>query len=168
MTTSQLAFLKEFFSGNFHEDCFEDDVTRDAIITGYARSITQGAGQSIAQDIRAFANQFSTDSELEENLYTQLGCSYCPSGEGKSAKAWLETVADQISNPDLNMRLREFPELPGWTFAATEISGGVYKAVGNDQSGRNVECTGLDPDALIEKCKQAALKICSATRESER
>jgi hypothetical protein len=54
---------------------------------------------------------------------------------------------------------REFPELPGWSFDADEVSAGVYRALGRDRAGRNVEATGLDPDALIEKCKQAALKM---------
>jgi hypothetical protein len=54
---------------------------------------------------------------------------------------------------------REFPELPGWSFDADEVSAGVYRAFGRDRAGRNVEATGLDPDALIEKCKQAALKM---------
>jgi hypothetical protein len=53
----------------------------------------------------------------------------------------------------------EFPELPGWSFDADEVSAGVYRAFGHDRAGRNVEATGLDPDALIEKCKQAALKM---------
>lgn len=54
---------------------------------------------------------------------------------------------------------REFPELPGWSFDVDEVSAGVYRACGRDRAGRNVEGTGLDPDALIEKCKQAALKM---------
>lgn len=58
---------------------------------------------------------------------------------------------------------REFSELPGWLFDADEVSAGVYRAFGRDHAGRNVEATGLDPDALIEKCKQAALKMMADT-----
>ncbi len=54
---------------------------------------------------------------------------------------------------------REFPELPGWSFDADEVSAGVYRAFGRDRAGRNVEVTGIDTDALIEKCKQAALQM---------
>ena len=54
---------------------------------------------------------------------------------------------------------RSFPELPDWSFDADEVSAGVYRAFGHDRAGRNVEAFGLDPDALIEKCRQAALQI---------
>ena len=53
----------------------------------------------------------------------------------------------------------EFPDLPGWSFGADEVSPGVYRAFGRDRSGRNVEVTGVDPDELIEKCRQWALQI---------
>lgn len=54
---------------------------------------------------------------------------------------------------------RIFPELPDWSFDADEISAGVYRAFGYDLGGRNVEATGIDPDALIEKCRRAALDM---------
>jgi hypothetical protein len=63
---------------------------------------------------------------------------------------------------------REFPELPGWSFDAQEVSAGAYRAFGRDRAGRNVEATGLDPDALIEKCKQAALQMMSDSRRPPR
>jgi len=62
--------------------------------------------------------------------------------------------------------LRQFPELPGWTFDAEEVSAGVYRAFGRDLLGRNVEATGLDPDALIEECRRAALKIMADAQKS--
>lgn len=52
-----------------------------------------------------------------------------------------------------------FPELPGWTFDADEVSANVYCAVGCDRAGRKVEATGTDPDAVIMKCRQAALEL---------
>ncbi len=54
---------------------------------------------------------------------------------------------------------RSFPELPGWLFDADEVSAGVYRAFGRDRAGRNVEASGVDPEALIEKCRQAALQM---------
>ena len=54
---------------------------------------------------------------------------------------------------------RSFPDLPDWSFDADEISPGVYRAFGHDCAGRNVEACGLDPEALIEKCRQAALEM---------
>lgn len=61
---------------------------------------------------------------------------------------------------------RSFPELPNWSFDADEVSAGVYRAFGCDRTGRKVEASGLDPEALIEKCRQAALEIMAASRNS--
>lgn len=61
---------------------------------------------------------------------------------------------------------KEFRELPGWSFDADEVSVGVYRAFGRDRAGRNVEATGLDPDALIEKCKQAAIQMMADSRKA--
>jgi hypothetical protein len=52
-----------------------------------------------------------------------------------------------------------FPDLPDWSFEADEVSAGVYRAFGRDRAGRSVEAIGLDPDELIEKCKQKALQL---------
>ena len=60
----------------------------------------------------------------------------------------------------------EFKELPGWSFDADEVSAGVYRAFGCDSTGRNVEATGLDPDALIVKCKQAAVQMMADSQKS--
>jgi hypothetical protein len=54
---------------------------------------------------------------------------------------------------------RTFPELPDWLFDADEVSVGAYRAFGRDRAGRNVEASGPDPEALLEKCRQAALEI---------
>lgn len=53
----------------------------------------------------------------------------------------------------------EFKELPGWLFEVDEVSAGVYKATGKDELGRNIEITGIEPNELIEKCKEAAMAM---------
>lgn len=58
----------------------------------------------------------------------------------------------------------EFSEAPGWSFDADEISAGVFKVTGRDRAGRTVEATGVDPEMLMERCKQAALEM---MRDSE-
>jgi len=50
----------------------------------------------------------------------------------------------------------EYEELPGWQFFVDEISAGVYKVWGKDLIGHNIEVTGMDPDLLLEKCKNYA------------
>jgi hypothetical protein len=62
---------------------------------------------------------------------------------------------------------RQFPELPGWTFDADEVSMNVYKVYGRDQAGRNVEMKGMDPDKLLERCRLAAFEMTFGTKNPE-
>ena len=70
---------------------------------------------------------------------------------------------DSIELPLMTMP-RIFPELPDWSSKADEVSP-VYRAVGRDRAGRNVEANGLDGEAVIEKCRQAALQIMAESRK---
>jgi hypothetical protein len=63
------------------------------------------------------------------------------------------------------MTERAFPEPPNWSVDADEVSPGVYRAFGRDRAGRNVEPFGPDPEALIQKCRQAALEIIAERQE---
>ncbi len=53
----------------------------------------------------------------------------------------------------------ETNDLSGWLFHIDEVSAGVYQVRGVDRAGRKVQKTGTDPDALLEECKRAAVKI---------
>jgi hypothetical protein len=53
----------------------------------------------------------------------------------------------------------EFTELSGWNFDANEVSADVFIVVGSDRFGRKIEKTGTDPDALIEACRQDAIRM---------
>ena len=51
------------------------------------------------------------------------------------------------------------PELPGWSFKVVELSSGVYRIIGSDELGRKVDLIGEDPESLIKRFKQDALKL---------
>ena len=64
-------------------------------------------------------------------------------------------------NPESRATIRDmssqtFPDLPGWTFTVDEVSANVYKIVGRDGSGRSVEATGTDYDALLKEARRWA------------
>jgi hypothetical protein len=52
-----------------------------------------------------------------------------------------------------------FPELPGWSFSAQEVSANVFRVIGRDLQGRSVESEGLDLDLLLEECRIAAKRL---------
>jgi hypothetical protein len=52
-----------------------------------------------------------------------------------------------------------FSETPGWKFRMDEVSANVFVVVANDNSGRTIEKTGTDPDALLKECLQAVKQL---------
>jgi hypothetical protein len=62
----------------------------------------------------------------------------------------------------------ESSDLGDWTFKEDEVSAGVYRVVGFDTAGRSVESSGVDPDALLEECKQWARETMLRERSSRR
>lgn len=62
------------------------------------------------------------------------------------------------------MNIRE-ETITGWSFHIEEVSAGVYLAIGTNRAGRTVAKKGIDPDTLIEECKQAALDMPLAEAE---
>jgi hypothetical protein len=54
---------------------------------------------------------------------------------------------------------KQFLDLAGWHFDMDEISAGVYEVVGEDEGGHRVSATGTDLDALLDQCKNAALRV---------
>jgi hypothetical protein len=53
-------------------------------------------------------------------------------------------------------------DVPGWTFEVDEISAGAYRVRGTDELGRSVEATGVDPEALLRACAEAAGAIAAS------
>jgi hypothetical protein len=58
---------------------------------------------------------------------------------------------------------RTFSELPGWIFELEELSASVFRARGTDRSGRRVESIGIDPEAVVDYCRSAALELVNST-----
>ena len=53
----------------------------------------------------------------------------------------------------------KYKDIPGWTFEVQETSANVYKVIGYDSHGRSVEHQGLDPDELLQRSKEDAIKM---------
>ena len=54
--------------------------------------------------------------------------------------------------------IKEFPELPEWSFQIEETAGG-YHVTATEKSGRTFEMRGPDRDLLLTECRQEAAAI---------
>jgi len=92
------SLLKNFFGGYFHQDWLFEAENPNAVIAEYLRTATPEDARLLGQAIREYSSEFASDKELEEDLFNSLGCYYCPSLVGISAKEWLEGVAKAVGN----------------------------------------------------------------------
>jgi hypothetical protein len=95
-TQAQQSLLRNFFSCYFHEDWPCEAESPEAVVAGYLRTATARDVRSLGQAIREYSRRFAFEKDLEERLFTDLGCYYRPSAQGISAKAWLEDIADRL------------------------------------------------------------------------
>ena len=93
---SQQLILSSFFSAYFHEDWHCEVESAEAVIDEYVKTATPGDVLSLSQAMQDYSQAFTSDSELEKKLFADLGCYYCPSAQGLSAKSWLENTANQL------------------------------------------------------------------------
>ena len=92
MTNDQLV---QFFSGYFHEDWDLDADTPEAVVAMYVDA-APASTQPLAKAIRRLLATPSTDKELSDHLFTDLGCYYDPEADGLTTRAWLLSVAQQL------------------------------------------------------------------------
>jgi hypothetical protein len=88
--------LEDFFSGYFHEDWPCEAESPEAVVTKYALTARPDDAHAVGEAILGYESGFANDRELEDKLFTDLGCYYRPSAEGLSARLWLQRVANQL------------------------------------------------------------------------
>ena len=88
--------LRQFFGCYFHQDWNLDQPNTQAVVAEYMRVATQEKCYALAVEILKYSESHLSDSELEEGLYSELGCYFRPSGGQISAKAWLQSITAQL------------------------------------------------------------------------
>jgi contact-dependent growth inhibition (CDI) system CdiI-like immunity protein len=93
-----IARLKNFFAGYFHEDWAEDAPDVDAVLEQF---FDEGWGSAelreLGADIRAYI-VLKDDEVLGDALFQDLGCYYDPAVDGYTARAWLRSVVASLDD----------------------------------------------------------------------
>jgi len=98
MTASDVAELRSFFSGYFHEDWELDASEPDEVISQFLRSgPSSNEVDRIVAQIGRYLDAGKDDAAIERGLLEELGCYYLPGADGMSARDWLRHVADVLS-----------------------------------------------------------------------
>jgi hypothetical protein len=96
MTTESKDLLKNFFGAYFHEDWVCEADTADAVVDKYAKETSPEKLRALSEIILDYLKEILSDAELEERLFTDLGCYYLPSAQGLSVREWLKSIASRF------------------------------------------------------------------------
>jgi hypothetical protein len=89
---------RNFFSAYFHEDWAEEAGTPEAVITGYlAEGWSFEEMRQLAIEIESLGELYIEDADLEEALFSELGCYYQPSADGVAAHTWLSALSRTLT-----------------------------------------------------------------------
>lgn len=94
---NDLPLLRNFFGAYFHEDWPCEANTPNDVIALYINSgVDEAQIRALAAAINQYNQRFTSETLLEEKLFSELGCYYCPSLDGQSAKEWMGNVAKRL------------------------------------------------------------------------
>jgi hypothetical protein len=96
MTADRSSPLFQFFAGWFHQDWMYDGSPDDVLAAFLAEPHAPGELARLADQIDEIVAAHPDDAALERVLADDLGCDYVPSGDGRSACAWLRHVASRM------------------------------------------------------------------------
>ncbi|MFT3886323.1 MAG: contact-dependent growth inhibition system immunity protein [Flavobacteriales bacterium] len=88
--------LEQFFGGYFHQDCFVDDPSWEAVVGHYKADAGANDRVALAQRIEVeLIGSGASEDELGERL-AMLGSYYRPQGEGFTNRQWLIAVVKRL------------------------------------------------------------------------
>ncbi|MCL6539151.1 MAG: hypothetical protein K6T87_00940 [Roseiflexus sp.] len=89
--------LSNFIAVRFHQDWDLDAADADEVVAQFFADRPDPLYlRALAAQIRRFINEYGDDAGIEAALEETLWCSYEPSADGRSARAWLEDLHDRM------------------------------------------------------------------------
>lgn len=92
-----LLTLKQFIGAYFHQDWDLEHSTADDVINFYKHDVDCKTLSFLRVDIESLCGLGLDDTELQDILFNEMGCSYNYPHEWESSKAWLAHILTIIS-----------------------------------------------------------------------
>lgn len=93
---SRKHLVRDFLGAYFHEGWICEAPGAAAVVEQYVRTSSPSVLRSLHDALITYVENSPDDAELSKNLFTELGCYYCPEAAGLSPRAWLLTVARSL------------------------------------------------------------------------
>lgn len=99
ITAAQRERLYQFFAAYFHEDWPVEARSPDDVLSRFIRQTPTDELRQLSRNVMAFVEDHSSEDELDEALFKELGCYFSPRLAGVSVKQWLMDVASTLARP---------------------------------------------------------------------
>lgn len=89
--------LYDFFSGYFHQDCFEGSSTVTALVANYLNDFKKNDIEKTSTELQEILSEKNSDDDLEK-IIDQLGNYYNPRADGLTYREWLLQTYKLLEN----------------------------------------------------------------------
>jgi len=98
ITPAQREKLRQFFGAYFHQDWDIEYGTPEQALSAAIRG-HESQREELSRFVGLFIEEHPDDEDLDQALWSDLGCEYLPSADGISSRAWLVDVAARLAPP---------------------------------------------------------------------
>lgn len=90
--------LQQFLAGYFNEDWVDDHKSADDVINFFISEASAGMLEKVKQELEKLMHIEQSEQELQDYLFTSIGCGYYYPSEWEDGKTWLTHVALMLRN----------------------------------------------------------------------
>lgn len=88
--------LQQFLAGYFNQDWMADHQSASDVIDFFVSDISADTLLKVQSELDKLITTQKTEQELQDYLFTEIGCYYYYLNEWKDARTWLRHVASSL------------------------------------------------------------------------
>ena len=88
--------LQQLLAGYFNEDWVDDHESADDVINFFISEASAGMLEKVRQELEKLILIEQSEQELQDYLFTNIGCGYYYPSEWEDGKTWLTHVASML------------------------------------------------------------------------
>ncbi|MBO0494123.1 contact-dependent growth inhibition system immunity protein [Pseudomonas sp. Marseille-Q1929] len=89
--------LQQFLAGYFSQDWVDEHDSADDVIRFFISEASKESLKKVQQELTKLILTDLTEQELQNYLFTKIGCGYYYPNEWKDGKTWLRHVASKLT-----------------------------------------------------------------------
>ena len=89
--------LQQFLAGYFNQDWVDEHDSADDVINFFISEVSKESLNKVQQELTKLILTDLTEQELQNYLFTKIGCGYYYPNEWKDGKTWLRHVASTLT-----------------------------------------------------------------------